>query len=290
MNDYILSGTIGGYARAYISVTTETVNKAFEIHQTSPVASAALGRMLTAAAIMGSMLKNETDLVTLIVKGDGPLQGVVATADSKARVKGYAYENDVDYPLNENGKLDVGGAIGSGYLNVIRDIGLREPYSGQIELVSGEIAEDLTHYFAVSEQVPSVVALGVLVDRDLSIKNSGGFILQLMPGAPDEFIEHLEASITQMESVTTILENGLSPYDILHRLANGLEYEPNETIPVEYYCNCDKARVTKALVSVGREELTDILENDKQAQLHCHFCGKDYFFDERELREILDEA
>ncbi len=288
MNDYIICATAAdNKIRAFFATTKETTNKAFEIHKTSPVVSAAFGRMLTAGAIIGSMLKNDDDIITLVIKGGGPMKGVVVTSDKKARVKGYVYENIVDIPLKENGKLDVSGAIGEGILNVIKDIGLKEPYVGQIPLVSGEIAEDLTYYFSKSEQIPSAVALGVLVDRDYTIKQCGGFIIQLMPGADDKIIDTLEKKIYNFPQLTTLLEEGKSPQDIMDMLLGDFGYKVFDTIPVTYACNCSKKRVEKALISIGRDELTKILEEDEKATLHCHFCKKDYFFGKADIKEIL---
>lgn len=286
--DYILRATVGnGSIRAFIADTRETVQKAFEIHQTSPVMSAALGRCLTAAAIMGTMLKSDDDLITINIQGNGPGRGVTVTSDSKAMVKGYCYENIVDIPLKPNGKLDVRTAIGEGTLTVIKDMGLKEPYIGQIPLVSGEIADDLTYYFAKSEQTPSSVALGVLVDRDYSIKQAGGFILQVMPDADDEIITHLENKLPHIKPVTEMLDEGMTPENILNELFEGYDKNILDKIPVDYHCNCTKERVERALISIGEKELTSIIEEDKNATLHCHFCNTDYNFNENELRELL---
>lgn len=286
--DYILRGTIGASARIFIANTKETVQKAFELHHTSPVMSAALGRSLTAAAMMGCMLKSDGDLLTITIKGDGQGGGLTVTADSKARVKGYVYNPVVDIPLKENGKLDVQGALGYGSMTIIKDMGLKEPYVGQIPLVSGEIAEDLTYYFAKSEQTPSAVALGVLVDRDYSIKQAGGFIIQMLPNAEEEVISALEEKLSTTESVTTMLEKGMSCEDIFELIAQGMEHNTLDKIPVEFYCNCSKERVEKALISAGKSELKAILEEDGQATLHCHFCNKDYVFNSDELKELID--
>lgn len=287
-NDIILRGTFGNNSgRIFVANTHDTVNKAFEYHKTSPVMTAALGRTLTGAAMMGSMLKGENDLLTITVKGDGPGAGLTVTADSKARVKGYVYNPAVDMPLKPNGKLDVAGALGFGNMTVIKDLGLKEPYVGQIPLVSGEIAEDLTYYFAKSEQVPSAVALGVLVDRDYSVKQAGGFIIQMLPNAEDEMIDALEEKMRTLPSITQMLEQGMSCEDIMNETVGSFAPVVMDKIPVEYYCNCDRERVEKALVSVGRDELEDILKKDKQATLHCHFCNKDYHFSEEDIRKIL---
>ncbi len=288
-NDIILRGTFGNNSgRIFVANTHDTVNQAFEYHKTTPVMTAALGRTLTGAAMMGSMLKGENDLLTITVKGDGPGAGLTVTADSKARVKGYVYNPTADMPLKPNGKLDVAGALGFGNMTVIKDLGLKEPYVGQIPLVSGEIAEDLTYYFAKSEQVPSAVALGVLVDRDYTVKQSGGFIIQMLPNAEDEMIDALEEKMRTLPSITQMLEKGMSCEDIMNETVGSFDPVIMDKIPVEYYCNCNRERVEKALVSVGREELEDILKKDKQATLHCHFCNKDYLFSEDDIRNILN--
>ncbi len=289
MNDHILRATFANDSgRIFVANTRETVNKAFEYHKTSPVMTAALGRTLTGAAIMGSMLKSDDDLLTVSIKGDGPGAGLTVTANNRVQVKGYPYNPVVDIPLKPNGKLDVSGALGYGTMTVIKDLGLKEPYVGQIPLVSGEIAEDLTYYFAKSEQVPSAVALGVLVDRDYTVKQSGGFIIQMLPSASDEIISELEEKMGKIKSITRMLDEGMDSEQILNELVGDMQPKLLDRIPVEFYCNCDRERVEKALVSVGRSELEDILEKDGQATLHCHFCNKDYHFDENDIKAILD--
>ncbi len=291
MKDSILRATAAdGFLRVFVANTKQTVQEAFDRHKTSPVMSAALGRLLTGGAMMGYMLKNDTDMLTVTIKGDGPGQGLSVTADSHGNVKGYCYEPMVDLPLKPNGKLDVQAALGYGTLTVIKDMGLKEPYVGQIPLISGEIAEDLTYYFVQSEQTPSAVALGVLVDRDYSIRQSGGFILQLMPGAPDELVDFLENKLANISPVTELLENGMTNEDILKELCGEYEYTVNDTLPVRFKCNCTKDRVKKALIAIGKDELQKITEEDKNATLHCHFCNTDYHFTEEELKEILKTA
>ncbi len=291
MEDYIIRATAAdGFIRAFAAYTKNTVQTAKNYHNTTPVATAALGRMLTAAAMMGSMLKNEKDLVTLQIRSDGPLQGVVVTSDSKSRVKGYVFNPDVDIPLKYAGKLDVGGAVGKGNLSVIKDIGLKYPFSGSIELVSGEIAEDLTYYFSVSEQTPSSVGLGVLVDTDLTIKQAGGFIIQLLPGAPDKVVDELEKRLATIPYVTNMLDDGMTPEDILEKVLGDMDLKISDKTPVEYYCNCSRTRVEKALISIGKKELVKLIEEDHKAQLHCHFCNKTYDFNEDELISLLKEA
>ncbi len=289
--DHILRASAGnGSMRIFVADTKQTAQKSFELHKTSPVMSAAMGRALTAAAIMGSMLKSEDDLISIQIKGDGPGGGLTVTSDSKSRVKGYPYNAMVDIPLKSIGKLDVQGALGYGTFTVIKDMGLKEPYVGQIPLVSGEIAEDLTYYFAKSEQTPSAVALGVLVDRDYSIKQSGGFIIQMMPDADDEIVTELEDKLTKIESVTEMLERGMNTEDILNVLVGGFDPQILDTIPVEYHCNCTRQRVEKALISLGKKELAKIIEEDGKASMHCHFCNKDYDFNREELVTILNNV
>ena len=291
MEDYIIRATAAdGAIRAFAVTSKNTVETARSLHNTSPVATAALGRLLSAAAMMGIMLKGEKDLLTLQIRGDGPLQGIVVSADSEANVKGYVFNPYVEVPDKYEGKLDVSKAIGNGNISVIKDIGLKEPYCGQIELVSGEIAEDLTYYFAKSEQTPSAVGLGVLIDRDTTVMASGGFIIQLMPDADDEIAEKLEEKINRAPYVTTLLDMGYTPEDILKLILGDFNLEINEKKEMRFYCNCSRSRVEKALISLGKDELTKIIEEDKKAQLHCHFCNKEYNFNEDELREILKSA
>lgn len=291
MEDYIIRATAGnGSIRAFAAISTNTVEKARQIHQTTPVASAALGRMLTAAAMMGAMLKSEKDLITLQITGDGPLKGVLVTSDSKSNVKGYVVNPDVDIPLKADGKLNVGGAIGNGSLRVIKDIGLKEPYSGSIELVSGEIADDITYYFAKSEQVPSSVGLGVLVDTDLTIKHSGGFIIQLMPDAPEDVIDKLEKKLLTIPYITDMLNSGLDAEKILETILGDFGLEILDKTGMDYKCSCNRQRVEQAIVSLGKKELAKIIEEDKKASLTCQFCNKVYEFNEEELKKLLVEA
>lgn len=289
--DYIIRATAAnGSIRAFAATTGNLVQYARQIHHTSPVASAALGRMLTAVAMMGSMLKGDKDLVTLQIRSLGPLKGIVVSADAQARVKGYVFQPNVEIPSKYPGKLDVGGAIGEGYLSVIRDIGMKEPYAGRIQLVSGEIAEDLTYYFAQSDQTPSAVGLGVLVDTDTSIRCAGGFIIQLMPDATEDVISQLEEKLNHIPYVTDLLDMGKTPEEILDMILGDMQLKIIDKMPTEFYCNCSKERVEKALISIGKEELEKIIAEDKQANLHCHFCGKEYDFTETELKALLAEA
>ncbi len=291
MNDYIVRATAGdGSIRAFAATTRGLVQKAREIHHTSPVASAALGRLLTAAAMMGSMLKGDKDLVTLQIRGDGPLQGIVVSGDCCGRVKGYAFNPNVELPDKYPGKLDVGGAIGAGYLDVIKDIGMREPYAGRIELVTGEIAEDLTYYFAQSEQTPSAVGLGVLVETDTSVRRAGGFMIQLLPGADEGMVSRLEEKLRHVPYVTDLLDAGKTPEEILELLLGDMGLRILDRLPASFSCNCDRQRVEKALISIGREELEKIIEEDGKANLHCHFCAKEYDFTKSDLLCLLEEA
>lgn len=291
MNDYIVRATAGdGSIRAFAATTRGLVQKAREIHHTSPVASAALGRLLTAAAMMGSMLKGDKDLVTLQIRGDGPLQGIVVSGDCCGRVKGYAFNPNVELPDKYPGKLNVGGAIGAGYLDVIKDIGMREPYAGRIELVTGEIAEDLTYYFAQSEQTPSAVGLGVLVETDTSVRRAGGFMIQLLPGADEGMVSRLEEKLRHVPYVTDLLDAGKTPEEILELLLGDMGLRILDRLPASFSCNCDRQRVEKALISIGREELEKIIEEDGKANLHCHFCAKEYDFTKSDLLCLLEEA
>lgn len=291
MEDYIVRATAAnGFIRAFAAISTNTVEEARKIHGTTPVASAALGRMLTAGAIMGAMLKSEKDLITLQITGSGPLKGVLVTSDSKSNVKGYVVNPDADLPLKPDGKLDVGNAVGAGTLKIIKDVGLKDPYIGSIELISGEIADDLTYYFAQSEQVPSSVGLGVLVDTDCTIKHSGGFIVQLMPGADEEIIDKLEKKLMTIPYVTDMLNDGYSAEKMLEAILGDLELEILEKSPMQYKCTCSKDRVEKAIISLGKKEISQIIEEDKKAELTCQFCGKVYNFNETELKDILLKA
>ena len=288
MNDYIIRATAANdQIRAFAAVTTEMVETAREHHNTSPVATAALGRLLTAGAMMGSMMKGEKDVLTLQIKAGGPLQGITVTADSQGNVKGYVGNPDVCIPANSKGKLDVAGAVGPGFLNVIKDMGLKEPYSGQVMLQTCEIAEDLTYYFATSEQVPSAVGLGVLMNKNNTVRQAGGFIVQLMPFAEEEVISRLEQNVQKINSVTSLLEEGHTPESLLEQVLDGFDIEINDTIPTEFYCNCSKSRVERALISIGRKELNELIQEGKEVELNCHFCNKNYIFSVEELKEIL---
>ena len=288
MNDYIIRATAANdQIRAFAAVTTEMVETAREHHNTSPVATAALGRLLTAGAMMGSMMKGEKDVLTLQIKAGGPLQGITVTADSQGNVKGYVGNPDVCIPANSQGKLDVAGAVGPGFLTVIKDMGLKEPYSGQVMLQTCEIAEDLTYYFATSEQVPSAVGLGVLMNKNNTVRQAGGFIVQLMPFAEEEVISRLEQNVQKINSVTNLLEEGHTPESLLEKVLEGFDVQINEKMDTRFCCNCSKERVAKALISIGRKELNEMIQEGKPIEMNCHFCNTNYNFTVEELKEIL---
>ena len=288
MNDYIVRATAAGaQIRAFAAYTGQTVEDARKAHQLSPVASAALGRLLTGGAMMGAMLKGEKDILTLQVAGDGPIGKMTVTADAQGNVKGYVDHPQVMLPPSPKGKLDVGSAVGRGMLYVIEDLGLKEPYSGQTVLQTGEIAEDLTYYFATSQQVPSCVGLGVLMNReDATVKVAGGFIVQLMPFAEEATIARLEENIQQLDTVTNLLNLGNSPEELLNILLDGLNPEMTDTLPVQFHCNCDKKRIEKALISIGKKELRDIINEGQPIEVNCHFCNKNYSFSIEELKNL----
>ncbi|MCM1495810.1 MAG: Hsp33 family molecular chaperone HslO [Bacteroides sp.] len=289
MSDYIIRGTAAGdQVRFFAATTRELVETARQIHNTSPVATAALGRLLTAGAMMGSMNKNEKDLTTLQIKCSGPIEGLIVTADGNANVKGYVTNPDVILPANSKGKLDVARALDLGVLSVIKDIGLKEPYVGQTHLVSGEIAEDLTYYFATSEQIPSSVALGVLMEKNNTVKQAGGFIIQLMPFAEDSLITALEERLKNFSSVTRLLEEGMTPETMMEQLFQGYELRIMDTISTAYHCDCSKERVYRAVMSIGRKDIEEMIADQKPIEVNCHFCRKTYCFDVDELKSMLN--
>ncbi len=292
MTDYIVRAMAGNaQIRAFAATARETVETARVAHDLSPVASAALGRTLIGGAMMGAMLKGEKDILTLQVKGDGPIGQITVTADSGGMVKGYVENPSVMLPPNGAGKLDVGGAVGYGVLQVIKDMGLKEPYCGQTVLQTGEIAEDLTYYFASSEQVPSSVGLGVLMDKELvNIRQAGGFIIQLMPFAEDSVIEQLEKNLTNIPSVTAMLDEGLTPEEMLQKVLEGMDVEFTDTLPIAFRCNCSKERIEKALISVGEKDLKEMIADGEPIEVNCHFCSKNYTFSIEELKGLLKKA
>lgn len=290
MKDYIVRATAAdNQVRAFAATTREVVETAREHHNTSPVATAALGRLLTGGAMMGSMMKNETDMLTIQVKGNGPLGGITVTADSKANVKGYVENPDVILPP-KNGKLDVGGAVGIGIMQVIKDMGLKEPYVGDTMLVTSEIAEDLTYYFASSEQVPSSVGLGVLMEKDNTVKCAGGFIIQMMPFAQEETIAQIEENLKNVTSVTSLLEKGYTPEQLLDALLGNVGLEITDTIPTQFYCNCSKERVEKAVASIGRKDIQEMIEEGEDIEVKCHFCNTAYHYSVEDLKKIIKRS
>lgn len=292
MSDVIVRGSsMDGSIRVFAGITTEMVERARQIHDCYPVAAAALGRTLTISAMMGATLKNDTDSMTVQFSGNGPLGRIVVVTDNKSRVRGYVENPQIELPLNKKGKIDVGGGVGRGRLSVIRDLGLKEPYVGQVPIVNGEIAEDLTYYFAVSEQVPTAIALGVLVDTDGSIICSGGFMLQLMPEASEKTAEKLEELMKTLPPVTTMIQDGMTAEDILFRVTDGFDMlMENKVIEPEYYCPCSKERMERALISIGKDEISEIIEEQGSAELTCQFCDNKYSFDREELEELLELA
>ena len=288
MNDYIIRATAAGdTVRAFAIRSTDLTAEARELHHTFPVVTAALGRLLGAGAMMGSMMKGEDDKLTLQMKGDGPIAQMTVTADSHGNVKGFAANPSVDIPLKRAGKLDVGGAVGKGFLTVIMDLGLKEPYNGQVEIQTGEIGDDLAYYFTVSEQTPSVVGLGVMVDTDSSVKHAGGFILQVMPDAVEETIAALEEKVAGADPVTTMMDNGMSPEDILEYYLGDLGLKITEKLPVRYYCGCSKEKVAGALATISTEDLQEMINDGEEIEVKCYFCNSAYKFSTEELEEII---
>ncbi len=289
MSDYIVRATAADASiRAFAINAKEMVETARVDHDTSPVMTAALGRLLAAGAMMGSMMKGDKDVLTLRIQCSGPAKGLTVTADAHGNVKGFPSNPYVDLPLNAQGKLDVGGALDLGVLSVIKDMGLKEPYVGQCQLQTGEIAEDLTYYFATSEQTPSAVGLGVLVDKDCSVKQAGGFILQLMPFTSDEVIEKLENRIAEMDSVTNMLERGLSAEGILEEILGDFGLEITDKLDTQFYCDCSKERVSRALSTINKKDLDDIINDGESIEVKCQFCNKAYNFEIDELKAIRE--
>ena len=292
MGDYLLRAIDEtGSIRVFVANTTKMVEDARQIHNTTPVATAALGRTLTAASIMGTMLKGEKDTISIQFKGDGPIRTVLAVANSNGDVKGYVGDPSVDLPLNQNGKLDVGRAVGkNGRLVVIRDLGLKEPYIGQSDIVSGEIAEDLAQYFVISEQQPSAVALGVLINRDYTVKSAGGYIIQVLPDIDDAVLGKLENKIATVEPISTLIDKGYSPEDILSHVFNEFNMQIKDKIDISLKCDCSDERIIGALISLGENEIHKIIEEDEKAEVVCHFCNTAYNFDKEQLLDILEKA
>ena len=286
--DYIIRATAANERiRAFAATTRDLVEQARAIHNTSPVATAALGRLLTGAAMMGITMKGAADIMTIMVKGDGPIGGITVTTDSRGHVKGYVNNPNVLIHANAQGKLDVGGAVGKGTLTVIRDLGLKEPYVGSVQLATGEIGDDLTLYYSTSEQTPASVGLGVLLSRDNVVEQAGGFMIQLMPDTPDEVIDQLEANISGVKSVTNLLKDGLTPEDILHQLLAGLDVEILDRCEPALSCNCSRDRMARALISLGKKELNSLIEEGEPVELVCQFCKSAYTFTVDDLKEML---
>lgn len=286
--DYMVRGTAAeGRIRAFAIVTNHVVENMYETHNTSPNVTAALGRLMTGALMMGAMMKNEKDRLTLSIRSEGPIQGMTVTVDNQGHVKGFPSVAQVPLVEKYPGKLDVGASVGKGTLTVVRDEGLKEPYSSQIILPTGEIGDDLTYYFAASEQVPSAVGLGVLVDTDLSVKDAGGFIIQLMPDALDSDIDKLEANVKKINSITHLLEEGLSPEKMLQMILGDMGLEILSEMPVSYECDCSKDRVGRALLSIGKGDLQEMVDEGKPVELKCHFCNTVYTFTPDEIREMM---
>lgn len=287
MSDYIVRATAAnGQIRAFAITSKELVETARKRHNTSPVMTAALGRLLSGAVMMGAMMKGEKDLLTIWIQGSGPAKALTVTADSKGRVKGYPEVPDVILPPNAQGKLDVGGALGIGIMSVIKDLGMKEPYVGQIELKTGEIADDLTYYFAASEQIPSSVGLGVLMNKNNTVKQAGGFIIQLMPFTDEETIGKLEKRIAELKSVTALLEEGDTPEMLLKEVLGDIPFEVTDTVPAEFYCNCSKETIAKSLATIGKKDLDEMIADGEGIEVKCHFCNTNYKFSVEELKEI----
>ena len=289
--DYIVTATAADYhIRAFACTTRNMCEESRRLHKTSPDMSAALGRTLTAAAMMSIMMKGDNDKLTIQIKSDGPSGGLTVCADSHGNVKGYTPVPDVILPAKSNGHLNVSGAIGNGDLIVVKDLGLKEPYVGRIVLQTGEIAEDMTYYFAASEQTPSSVGLGVLMNMDNTVRCTGGFIIQLMPDASDDDISVIENNLKSLKSVTEMLDAGMTPEDMLGEVLKGLDVRFNERYDTAYKCDCSEERVEKALISLGEKEIVSLINENKDAEIHCDFCEKDYIFEPDRLKEILKKS
>ena len=287
-SDYIVRATAANHQiRAFAISSTNTIEEARQRHNTSPIATVALGRLMSAGAMMGAMMKGDDDIITIQIKGDGPIGGLTVTADAKANVKGYVNNPEVMLPLNSAGQLDVEKALGIGVLSVIKDIGLKEPYVGDTILVTSDVTQDITYYFATSEQVPTSVGLSVIMSKDNTVKSAGGFIIQLLPDASEEIISALEKKI---KNVTTMLEHGYTPEQMLEDLLGDFGLDILDKIPTQFYCNCSKERMSRALISIGRKELSSLIEEGRTIEVNCHFCGSHYNFDVEELKDLLHKA
>lgn len=292
MEDYLVRAAAADlHIRAFAVRSTNLVQKAREIHQTSPVCTAALGRLLTAGAMMGSMMKGDKDIETLQIRSDGPIKGLTVTSDNHGNVKGFINNPQIEIPLKDEkaGKLDVGTAVGSGVLSVIMDLGLKEPYTGQCALQTGEIGDDLAYYFTVSQQTPSAVGLGVMIDTDCSVKEAGGFIIQLMPDCPEESISKLEKRLAEIHSVTKLMEQGMTPEEMLEALLSDQNLEFNGSMPVQYHCNCSRDRVLRSLAAISTKDIQELIEENKPVEMECYFCHSKYSFSPEELKKILEQ-
>lgn len=290
-SDYIVRATAANHQiRAFAISSTNTIEEARQRHNTSPIATVALGRLMSAGAMMGAMMKGDDDIITIQIKGDGPIGGLTVTADAKANVKGYVSHPEVMLPLNSAGQLDVEKALGIGVLSVIKDIGLKEPYVGDTILVTSDVTQDITYYFATSEQVPTSVGLSVIMSKDNTVKSAGGFIIQLLPDASEEIISALEKKIKEVKNVTTMLEHGYTPEQMLEELLGEFGLDILDKIPTQFYCNCSKERMSRALISIGRKELSSLIEEGRTIEVNCHFCGSHYNFDVEELKDLLHKA
>ncbi|MBC8589377.1 Hsp33 family molecular chaperone HslO [Paratissierella segnis] len=289
MEDYLIRGMDkSGRLRVFAASTTHLVEHARSIHNTSPTATAALGRSLTAGAIMGSMMKNDSDILTLKISGGGPIGNIIIVADNKGNVKGLADNPFADVPSRSDGKLDVGRLVGkNGVVTTIMDLGLKDPYVGQSNLVSGEIGEDIANLYLVSEQQPSAVALGVLVDKDISCRAAGGYFIQLLPGIDDEDIDRIEERIKVSPSVSAMIDKGLTPEDIVKELLGDFDIDILSTMGLNYKCNCSRDKIRKVLISLGKKEVEDMLKEDGKAEVVCHFCNTKYQFNKEDLAKIL---
>lgn len=286
---YIIRGTAqNGEVRVFAAITTDLVEKARQTHDMSPTATAALGRLLTASSMMGTMLKGEASTMTISMNGGGPLGNMVVTANAKGNVKGYVSNPQTDLPLKENGKLDVGGAVGTnGFMNVVKDLGLKEPYVGQVPIYTGEIGEDLAYYFTTSEQVPTAVALGVLVGTDTTVAAAGGLIIQMMPTENQFLADIITYRLEEIPAISTLIAEGKSGEDILNLLFDDMGLKLHEKIEVDYVCDCSQERIEKALISLGRVELEKLCDEDEKMEVHCHFCNKRYHFTKKDIEKLL---
>ncbi len=287
MSDYMVRATAAeGQIRIFAVTAKDLVESAKNHHNTSPVMTAALGRLLMGGVMMGAMMKGEKDILTIQIQCSGPAKGLMVTSDDQGHVKGYPFVNDVILPANDKGKLDVGHALDLGVMSVIKDIGMKEPYVGQVALQTGEIGDDLTYYFATSEQIPSSVGLGVLMNKDNTVRAAGGFILQLMPFAKEELIDDIEKKIESLQSVTSLIEKGETPEELLGAVLKGIEFEVTDTLPVEFRCDCSKERILKSLATLPGKDLDDLISGGEGIEVKCQFCNTAYQFETEDLKEI----